>query len=92
MTYYDATDDAASGSLRFKTSAPGACSGQTSLVQHASWKPKSMAFAVRDMYGDGLPEILIVQPNSAAALIVRSETGYTTQTAIQIGTELAVIL
>jgi hypothetical protein len=92
MTYYEATDDAASGTLRFKTSAASACSGQTSSVQSASWKPKSMAFPVRDIYGDGLPEILIVHPNTAAALIVRSETGYTTQTAIQLGTELAVIL
>lgn len=92
MTYYDATDDAASGNLRFKTSTAGGCYGQMSSVYSGSWKPKSMAFPVRDMYGDGLPEILIVQPNTAAALIVRSETGYTTQTAIQIGNELAVIL
>jgi hypothetical protein len=58
-----------------------------------------MVFSVRDMTGDALPEIVVVNPDQSTAQFLTSESGYANSTyggsslpIIQLGNQRAVLL
>jgi hypothetical protein len=74
--------------------------GLASPTRHPSTgTSRSMVFSVRDMTGDALPEIVVVNPDQSTAQFLTSESGYANSTyggsslpIIQLGNQRAVLL
>jgi len=63
---------------RYGVSGPTRCAGpETSIVFAGLNEPGTRVFAVSDMTGDGLPEVMILSPNSCLIRWLTSESGYT---------------
>lgn len=92
MAYYSSDDATGPGYVNFKAASPGSCTGTESVVWWTSWSPKKMVYPVHDMFTDGKPEIILVDPHTGDAKYMKSENGYTVQYAIELGNQLSVIL
>lgn len=92
MAYYTSTNSTGPGSITIKDSLWNDCSGATAQVQSVDWKPRTMVYPVRDMFGDKLPEIIALEPDTGVAKVLDSSNGYTTHMIIEMGTQLSIIL
>jgi hypothetical protein len=80
------------GALYFRNLDNLTC-GATSGGTYSQTKPRSIVYQVRDMTGDGLPEIWVVNQDDAySAMYFTSESGYATPVTVTLGSHLAVIL
>jgi hypothetical protein len=93
MTVYRSEDYSGPGYLYFRELNNLSCGAGSGVYTYYA-KPRTIPYTVRDMTGDGLPEIFLVnQDNSGAVVYMTSESGY--QTLIPVttfGNHLSVLL
>lgn len=92
LAVFRAPDYSANAGVFMKASTVGGCTGQQyPNIWYSSLKrPRTRSTVVADMTGDGLPELLFVQPDTMTVTWATSETTYNQLFAVQLGTQRAV--
>ncbi|MBI4703522.1 MAG: VCBS repeat-containing protein [Deltaproteobacteria bacterium] len=80
------------GTVYMRNSLSTACNGTNRNVSWSSYSVRRRLFGVRDMTGDGKPDILVVDPEPMIIDWIESETDYGSKQSRSIGGETAVVL
>ena len=92
MAFYRSSTWNGGGTLYQKDSLTTGCTGtQQTPVSFYAGMPRSRVFVVRDMTGDGLPELFYVNPDTASATWF-SSPGYTNGTAVDLGDQRSILM
>jgi hypothetical protein len=92
LTVYRSNEYGGTSYLRFLSPLPTDCRYSTAYNVSFIWAAsKSLPFAVRDMTGDGLPEIMLLGPASGTLRYFTSPN-FTTAHTVQLGSHMAIVL